>query len=255
MSQLSLHDLSFSYSDGTPALQQVALNLESGTRTALVGPNGAGKTSLLLAVAGLIHFTGRVQIDGTSMTDQSQQDLRKGMSFVFQNPDEMLFMPTVLEDVCFGLDTLGLVGEAIQERARQALEAVSLAGFEQRSAQHLSYGERRRVTLATALARRSSLTLFDEPTRELDPYGRRNFIQLFQSLPGTLVLASHDLELVLETCSAMVLLDKGRIVAQGVPRQLLADKDLMTAHRLEVPHSLIRHPHAHDLILKIENRK
>ena len=245
MSHIHIEGLGFVYSDGTKALSQIDLDLGIGSRVALVGPNGAGKTTLLLGLAGLIDVQGSTSIDGQIMSDDTADALRKKMSYVFQNPDEMLFMPTVLEDVSFGLDALGLDSGQVAERAHAALDQVSLSGYEQRSSHHLSYGERRRVCLAACLARKSSLTLFDEPTRELDPHGRRNFINLFQDLAGTLILATHDLELVLETCTQMVLLDGGKIITQGDPRELLRDASLMEAHRLEVPHSLQKHPHAH----------
>ncbi len=245
MSHIQVNQLAYAYSDGIQALKAIDFYLESGSKTALVGPNGAGKTSLLLALAGLIETEGNIALDGVQLSPKTAADLRLKMSFVFQNPDEMLFMPTVLEDVCFGLDTLGLTQTEVKDRAREALTQVSLEGFEQRSAHHLSYGERRKVCLATALARQSSFTLLDEPTRELDPQGRRTFINLFSDMPGTLLLATHDLELVLETCEQMILLDGGQIIIQGKPQEILADKSLMEQHKLEVPHSLTRHPHSH----------
>ena len=245
MSQIQIKQLSYTYHDGFPALTGIDLELGAESRTALVGPNGAGKTSLLLAITGLIKGTGIVRIGDTQLSPENNHSLRKQMSFVFQNPDEMLFMPTVIEDVCFGLDTLGLDDDAALERAREALARVSLEGFEDRSAHHLSYGERRKVCIATALARRSPINLFDEPTRELDPYGRRNFINLFNQMPGTLILATHDLELVLETCGQMILLDQGRVIKGGDPEAILGDSELMKRHKLEVPHSLTRHLHSH----------
>lgn len=245
MSHIQIHQLSFKYSDGVSALSDIDLQLESGSRTALVGPNGAGKTSLLLAISGLIKSSGSIKINKTSLSVENADRLRQEMSFVFQNPDEMLFMPTVLEDVCFGLDTLGLDEKAAVDRAHEALSLVSLEGYDQRSAHHLSYGERRKVCIATALARRSAITLFDEPTRELDPFGRRTFIDLFHRMSGTLILATHDLELVLETCEQMILLDAGKIIQIGKPVKMLADPELMKQHKLEVPHSLTRHPHSH----------
>lgn len=245
MSNISIVNMSFIYGDGTPALHDIDLSFDSSQRTALVGPNGAGKTSLLMAVAGLIDTSGEILINNTQLDKGSREALREEMSFVFQNPDEMLFMPTVEEDVIFGLDTLGLTEDQARDRTKEALSLVSLSGYEQRSAHHLSYGERRKVCLATALARRSSITLFDEPTRELDPQGRRNFIRLFKKMEGTLVLATHDLELVLETCPQMVLLDGGKVVVTGNPREILADRELMESHKLEVPHSLTKHPHSH----------
>ena len=245
MSSINIQQLSYHYGDGTSALVDIDLDLTQGSRTALVGPNGAGKTSLLLALAGLISTAGRITIAGQDLTAKTADLARKSMSLVFQNPDDMLFMPTVLEDVCFGLDSLGLSPEQAQDRSREALQAVDLSGYEQRSPHHLSYGEKRKVCLATCLARRSAIMLFDEPTRELDPWGRRNFIELFHQLEATLILATHDLELVLETCKEMVLLDNGRIVIQGDPRKILANTELMAEHRLEVPHSLTRHPHKH----------
>jgi len=245
MSQISVRRLSYTYSDGVPALNDLEFQLEKGSRTALVGPNGAGKTSLLLAITGLIHTQGEILINDTPLSAKNADSLREQMSFVFQNPDEMLFMPTVIEDVCFGLDTLGLDEQMALERGQAALSQVSLDGYEQRSAHHLSYGERRKVCIATALARRSDITLFDEPTRELDPYGRRNFIKLFDKMAGTLILATHDLELVLETCKQMILLDEGQIIKIGKTAEILGDLQLMENHKLEVPHSLTRHPHSH----------
>jgi len=245
MSQLSVKGLSFTYSDGVPALQNIGFQLKTGSRTALIGPNGAGKTSLLLAIAGLLQTQGEILINDTPLTAKNADSLREHMSFVFQNPDEMLFMPTVIEDVCFGLDTLGLDDKMALERGQAALSQVSLEGYEQRSAHHLSYGERRKVCIATALARRSDITLFDEPTRELDPYGRRNFINLFHKMTGTMILATHDLELVLETCTQMILLDEGQIITMGKPADILGNLQLMENHKLEVPHSLTQHPHSH----------
>jgi len=245
MSKIQISNLTYKYSDGVAALDEVNLTLDHGSKTALVGPNGAGKTSLLMSISGLIQTQGDIKIDGVSISKESLSDLRKDMSFVFQNPDEMLFMPTVLEDVCFGLDTLGLSEAQAKTRAREALEQVSLGGFDERSAHHLSYGERRGVCLATSIARRSALTIFDEPTRELDPFGRRNFINLFLQMAGTLILATHDLELVLETCEQMILIDGGSVIQQGDPKTILMDQELMEQHRLEVPHSLTRHPHSH----------
>ena len=245
MSEIKIDQLSISYADGTQALEKVDLLIPNHSRTAIVGPNGAGKTSLFQALSGLIDFEGDILFNDTQMSPSSAESLRKTMSYVFQNPDEMLFMPTVIEDVCFGLETLGIDDQSIHQRGTAALERVALNGFEHRSAHHLSYGERRRVCLAIALARESDLILFDEPTRELDPHGRRNFIDLFHTLDATTLLATHDLELVLETCDDMVLLDGGKLISQGNPRVLLSDPQLMTAHRLEVPHSLMGHPHAH----------
>ncbi len=245
MNHLSVRGLSYNYSDGIPALNDLEFQLEKGSKTALVGPNGAGKTSLLLAIAGLIRTQGEILINDTPLSAKNTDRLREQMSFVFQNPDDMLFMPTVIEDVCFGLDTLGLDKTMALERGRAALAQVSLDGFEQRSAHHLSYGERRKVCIATALARRSDITLFDEPTRELDPYGRRNFIKLFDKMEGILILATHDLELVLETCTQMILLDEGQIITMGEPIDILGNLQLMENHKLEVPHSLTRHPHSH----------
>ncbi|MCF7905163.1 MAG: energy-coupling factor ABC transporter ATP-binding protein, partial [Candidatus Marinimicrobia bacterium] len=211
MSRIRVVDMSYNYGDGTPALNRVNLDFDPTHHTALVGPNGAGKTSLLMALAGLIDAEGEVLINEIHLENKTKEKLRTEMSFVFQNPDDMLFMPTVEEDVAFGLDTLGLTDSQVREHTAEALSKVSLSGFEQRSAHHLSYGERRKVCLATALARQTSITLFDEPTRELDPQGRRNFIKLFNEMEGILILATHDLELVLETCSKMVLLDEGNV--------------------------------------------
>jgi cobalt/nickel transport system ATP-binding protein len=232
--------LRYAYPGGVQALDQVTFDIPSNERVALVGPNGAGKTTLFLCLSGvLVGKEGAVQVAGLDPAVPAQRrQLPTRVGIVFQESDDQLFHATVFDDVAFGPLNLGLPPDEVRTRVAEALQQVGLRGFEQRVPFHLSGGEKRRVALAGVLAMRPDVLLLDEPSIYLDPRGRRELIRLINGLPGTKVLASHDLEFILQTCGRALLLDGGHVVADGPVRQVLADAALMEAHGLEVPYSL-----------------
>lgn len=222
---------------GTPALYAVSLQLRQEEGLGLVGPNGAGKTTLLAYAAGAL-VSDAVRIFGVPVTRRTVARARQRVGLVFQQPDDQLFLPTVADDVAFGPLNLGLTPAEVQRRVNEALDAVGLdASFRPRQPHRLSGGERRAAALATVLAMRPDVLALDEPTNDLDPRARRSFIRVLRKSPTRLV-ASHDLELILELCQRCVLLDAGRVICEGPTRQLLADEQLMQTHGLEVPLSI-----------------
>jgi cobalt/nickel transport system ATP-binding protein len=235
--------LSFAHPQGPLVLQDVSFSVRAGECVGLIGPNGAGKTSLFLCLAGVYQRRGgNLRVAGLDPRERDQRKLLPAhVGIVFQDSDDQLFNVTVLDDVAFGPLNLNLPAEEVRTRVAEALERVGLAGFEGRTPFHLSGGEKRRVALAGVLAMRPRILLLDEPSLHLDPRGRRGLIRLIQSLDGTRIIATHDLEMVLETCSRVLLLHAGRLIAEGPARTLLADAALMEAHGLEVPYSLRTH--------------
>lgn len=248
---LEIRDLRFSYPDGAEALRGLDLQVAEGECIGLIGPNGAGKSTLLLHLNGLLPDESRrgehapaVHVFGQPVTPANLPAIRRAVGLLFQDADDQLFCPTVLEDVAFGPEQFGLGAAEVRRAADGALAVVGLTGFENRAPHHLSGGEKRRVCLAGVLACAPRILVLDEPTSDLDPRGRRELMALLQRIPATKIIATHDLELVVELCSRAVVLDGGKIVATGVPVDLLADEPLMLAHGLERPHSLQhRHPH------------
>lgn len=240
---LRTQELSFAYPGGTRALDRVTLTIAAGETVGLIGPNGAGKTTLFLCCSGVLPVkAGMVQLAGLDPADPSQRRrLPAQVGIVFQNSDDQLFSATIFDDVAFGPLNLGLPAGEVKSRVAEALDQVGLKGFEQRVPFHLSGGEKRRAALAGVLAMRPQVLLLDEPSMYLDPRGRRELIRLVQRLPGVKVIAAHDLEMIRETCQRVLVLDGGRLVADGPTRAILADKKLMEAHGLEVPHSLSHH--------------
>jgi cobalt/nickel transport system ATP-binding protein len=244
---IRVRDLAYAYADGAPALHGVTLEIGAGESVGLVGPNGAGKTTLFLCLAGVLASRrGTVSVAGLDPSDPAQRrKLPSAVGIIFQNSDDQLFNATVLDDVAFGPLNLGLPPDEVRRRVAESLERVGLTGCEGRVPFHLSGGEKRRVALAGVLAMRPEILLLDEPSIHLDPRGRREFIKLVNGLLGTKVIASHDLEMILRTCSRVLVLDGGRLVADGPARAIFADAGLMEAHGLEVPHSLTPHVERH----------
>lgn len=245
---VEIQHLSYRYPDGTAALADVSFSVAAGERVALVGPNGAGKSTLLLHLNGLLPervATGAsITIAGDIVMPANFSKVRKNVGLLFQDPDDQLFCPTVFEDVAFGPRQFGLHGAELTEKVSATLTQVGLAGYENRPPHHLSRGEKRRVGLAGVLICAPAVLALDEPTTDLDPRGRRELKALLYQIPAAQIIATHDLELVVEHCSRAILLDRGAIIADGPPATLLADEALMLAHGLERPHILPRsHPH------------
>ncbi|MHB1425718.1 MAG: energy-coupling factor ABC transporter ATP-binding protein [Gemmataceae bacterium] len=237
---IQVRDLTFAYPDGASALAGISLAIASGERVGLVGPNGAGKTSLFLCLSGVLKpRAALLQVGGLDPRDPAQRRrLPTQVGIVFQNSDDQIFNATVFDDVAFGPLNLELPPDEVRKRVAEALARVGLTGMEERVPFHLSGGEKRRVALAGVLAMRPSILLLDEPSMHLDPRGRRELIQLLPTLGGTRIIASHDLELILQTCERVLLLDGGRLMADGLARTVLSDAVLMEAHGLELPYSL-----------------
>ena len=232
---IEVHDLSFQYPDGTPALRGVSLTIQPGEKVALVGPNGAGKSTLMLHLNGILRGQGQVKVGGVTVEDRNLGKVRAAVGLVFQDPDDQLFSPTVFEDVAFGPLYMGLPEAEVRERTAQALAAVAMSGYSQRISHHLSVGEKKRIAIATVLSMQPEILVLDEPSAGLDPRSRRGLIHLLQELPQTMLVSTHDLRLVAEVASRTLVMDGGRIVADGPTAKLLQDQVLLESHGLEKP--------------------
>jgi cobalt/nickel transport system ATP-binding protein len=242
---VEVRDLFYAYPDGTEALKGVSFRVEHGGSVALVGANGAGKSTLLLHLNGYLPTArGEVRIGDTILTRETAPLVRRAVGMVFQDPDDQLFMPTVEEDVAFGPLNAGLPAEQVECRVSAALERVGMTHVRSRPPYRLSAGEKRAVAIATMLAMAPDILVMDEPSSNLDPRARRRLIQLLLSFEHTRIIATHDLDLVVEVCSRVIVLDGGKVVADGPTATLLNDEPLMLAHGLERPH-ILRHSHPH----------
>jgi cobalt/nickel transport system ATP-binding protein len=234
---IEVRGLAYSYPDGSPALRGVDLSVASGERVAVLGPNGAGKTTLMLHLNGILSpSAGSVEIGGLPVARENLKEIRRRVGVVFQDPDDQLFMPTVRDDVAFGPANLGLRDEELAERVRAALDAVGMGEAAPRPPHHLSFGQRRRIALATVLAMDPEVLVLDEPTSNLDPAARRDLADVLTSLPVTALIVTHDLPYALELCPRAVILNEGVIVADGPTAEILADAALLAANRLELPY-------------------
>jgi cobalt/nickel transport system ATP-binding protein len=237
---LRVRDLHYAYPDGHVALRGVDLDVPRGERVALLGPNGAGKTTLVLHLNGILHGGGgAVEVGGLAVDPRDRAglaEIRRRVGVVFQDPDDQLFMPTVAEDVGFGPANLGLRGAELAERVDEALAAVKMGDFRDRAPQHLSFGQRRRVAVATVLAMRPEVLVLDEPSSNLDPASRRELSEILRGLPVTVLMVTHDLPYALELCGRSVIIADGAIVADGPTGTLLGDDDLLGRYRLELPY-------------------
>ena len=203
---------------------------------AILGPNGAGKTTLVLHLNGVLGGgAGVVQVAGLPVVKQNLQEIRRRVGIVFQDPDDQLFMPSVRDDVAFGPANLGFRGAELAARVERALAAVGMEGARDLPPHHLSFGQRRRVAVATVLAMEPSILVLDEPSSNLDPAARRELADILKSLDLTVLIVTHDLPYALELCDRSVVMNDGVIVADGPTRKLLGDRELMAANRLELP--------------------
>ena len=242
MSVLDVRGLEFSYPDGTRVLEGVDLSIGAGERVALLGPNGAGKTTFVLHLIGILTGSGgSVSVDGVELTPATVRDVRSRVGFVFQDPDDQLFMPTVRQDVAFGPANFGVRGTELDARVTAALDAVGMSDAARKAPHHLSGGERRRVAIATVLAMQPSILILDEPSTNLDPAGRSELAAILAGLDVTLLMVTHDLPYAFELCDRSVVMSGGRIVVDGATADVLADAEEMARHRLELPAGF--HPH------------
>lgn len=233
------------YPGGHEAIRDVSFRITHGEAVGIIGPNGAGKSTLLLHLNGcLMPSRGEVRIGDIPVTRETAPQIRRAVGMVFQDPDDQLFMPTVLDDVAFGPLSYGLTPPEAKQRALAALERVGMESLQGQTPYRLSAGEKREVAIATVLAMTPDILVMDEPSSNLDPRGRRRLIELLKSFEHTRIIATHDLELVVEVCSRVILLDAGSVVTEGAAAEVLNDEALMFKHGLERPHSL-RHKHPH----------
>lgn len=232
---VEIANLHYAYPDGHVALRGVNLTIREGERVAVTGPNGAGKSTLCLHLNGVLRGRGTVRILGMDVNDGHLGIIRARVGLVFQDPNDQLFSPTVFEDVAFGPLHMGLPEHEVQERVRRALAQVGMSGFEGRMPHHLSLGERKRVAIATVLSMQPTLLVLDEPSLGLDPRARRELIDLLATLPQTMLVASHDMLLVRDLCERTVILDQGKIVAEGRTAEILQNTQLLKEHGLELP--------------------
>ena len=232
---LEVTDLRFAYPDGHAALSGVSFSVGGGEKVALVGPNGAGKSTLMLHLNGILQGQGGIRICGTPVTAANLGRVRAAVGLVFQDPDDQLFSPTVFEDVAFGPLHMGLPAADVRQRVTAALGAVGMTAYAERMSHHLSMGEKKRIAIATVLSMDPEVLVLDEPTAGLDPRARRSLINLLATLPQTIVASTHDLHFVRDLFPRMLIMDQGRVVADGPTPSLLADAALLEAHGLEAP--------------------
>jgi cobalt/nickel transport system ATP-binding protein len=233
---LDVRGLAFAYPDGHQALYGVDLHVHRGERVALLGPNGAGKTTLVLHLNGILDAgAGSVAVSGLPVAKDNLREIRRRVGIVFQDPDDQLFMPTVRDDVAFGPANLGIRGGELEKRVMDALDQVGMADFADRPPHHLSFGQRRRVAVATVLVMEPEVLVLDEPSSNLDPASRRELAEILTALDVTLLMVTHDLPYAFELCPRSVVLSDGVVVADGPTYDVLTDDALMAAHRLELP--------------------
>ncbi len=246
---LDVQGLAYAYPDGHQALFGVDLHVHQGERVALLGPNGAGKTTLVLHLNGILTAgAGSVSVSGLPVGKEHLREIRRRVGVVFQDPDDQLFLGSVRQDVAFGPANLGVRGAELDTRVMTALDQVGMADYADRPPHHLSFGQRRRVAVATVLAMQPEVLVLDEPSSNLDPASRRELADILRSLDVTVLMVTHDLPYALELCPRSVVLSDGVVVADGATYDVLTDDTLMAAHRLELPfgfdpRTVVRTPH------------
>lgn len=233
---VSLEDVSFSYHKEHQVLAHVNLEIGKGEAVGIIGANGAGKSTLLKLMVGLYpDFQGSIRIDGIFVEKKELPRIREKIGYVFQDSDSQLFMATVHDDVAFGPGNYGFSGKEVEERVDKALQAVKIPHLKNRAAYSLSGGEKKLASIATILSMTPDIILMDEPSIALDPCNRRNLIHILNGLKQIKIIASHDLDLILDTCTRTILINEGRIIKDGRTEELLKDKELLQKNGLELP--------------------
>lgn len=231
----------FRYPDGTEALRDISFRITHGEAVGLIGGNGAGKSTLLLHMNGhLLPTSGTVTIGDLHLTSNTRREIRKKVGMVFQNPDDQLFMPTVHDDVAFGPLNLGLEEEDVERRVQDALNLVNCSSLQDKPPHHLSCGQKSAVAIATVMAMEPDILAMDEPAANLDPKSRRLLINLLKTFSHSRIIASHDLDLILDVCSRCIVIKDGKVAADGPAGEILSNKALLEENNLELPLSLQR---------------
>ncbi len=236
---VEIRDLAFSYDGSRPALSGINLSIQEGECVGLIGPNGAGKSTLLLNLNGVLRGRGGLSVLGLPLSGQNLKTIRSRVGLVFQDPRQQLFLPCLADDLAFGPLNAGMDPAEVRDRVEAILARFGLREMMERSPLHLSLGEQKKAALAAVLITDPELLAFDEPQAGLDPASRRDFIERVRALPQTKIIASHDLELVYELCGRVVVMDGGRVIADGPRDRILEDAALLKAHRLEQPLNML----------------
>lgn len=231
-SLLETENLSYRYDDGTQALQSVSLHIAAGEKVGLIGPNGAGKSTLLLCLSGLVSGDGVIRVEGEALTKSRAKEIRGRVGIVFQSPDDQLFMPTLRDDLAFGPINLGLSDQDVLQRVHESADGMRLTAMLDRAPHHMSMGQKRNAAIASVLAMRPAVLLIDEPSSNLDPRSRKRLIDVLQEQQAAMLIASHDLTLIERLCRRVLVIDGGRIVANGPTDDILKDAKLMEKHGL-----------------------
>jgi cobalt/nickel transport system ATP-binding protein len=227
MVHIRIEHLSFSYPDGTLALNDIGFSVTEGESVGIIGANGAGKTTLILHLNGILRGNGLVEIAGVPVNERTLLVVRRKVGIVFQNPDEQLFSPTVYEDVAFAPLYMGKTAPEIGRIVSESLTAVGMAGYEEKMPHHLSVGEKKKIAIAAVLAQQPEILAFDEPSANLDPKSRRILLNLLLGFPHTRIIASHDFNVLKELCKRTIVLKKGMILADGLTEEILNDAALL----------------------------
>ncbi|MEW6087916.1 MAG: ABC transporter ATP-binding protein [bacterium] len=236
---IEAENIHFVYPDGTKAVNGISFKIVHGESVGIVGPNGAGKSTLILQLNGFfLPSSGHLNIGGTPVNKNTKTEIRRHVGLVFQDPDDQLFMPTVFDDVAFGPLNLGLSPEIVEQRVNKSLSTVGCMELKQKPSHHLSMGQKRAVSIATVLSMEPDILVMDEPTSFLDHYSRRHLINLLKKFTHTKIIVSHDLDLVLDVCERCIMLNDGKIQADGVTKDILLNKTLLEKNKLELPLSL-----------------
>ena len=239
---LKIDNLSYAYPDGHKALKGIDFSINQGESIAILGPNGAGKTTLILHLNGILgELKGEIEVDGLEYSTENIGKIRKTVGVVFQDPDDQLFMPTVIEDVMFGPKNFGYSNEESETNAVEALKMVGMENFQDRAPHHLSFGQKRKVAIATVLASKPKLLVLDEPASNLDPASRRDLIDILIKLDISIILVTHDLPMALEICERSLVLNEGTIKEDSLTKDILQNKQLMKENRLELPYGFALH--------------
>ena len=235
---IEFQNVSFSYGEGKPVVEHLSFSIREGETVGLIGANGAGKSTIMKLLLGLLSGSGEILVDGLPVSKQNLPAIRKKVGFVLQDSDNQMFMPTVYEDMIFGPRNYGLSREETEKRVDSVLQTLGLTELKHRYNHKISGGEKRMAAIATILAMEPAIILMDEPSTALDPLNRRTVINTIRSLPQTKLIASHDLDMILDTCQRVILLSHGAIAADGDAEVILRDKALLEANRMELPFCL-----------------
>jgi cobalt/nickel transport system ATP-binding protein len=240
---LEFSDVRFRYPDGTEALKGVSFLITHGESVGIVGANGAGKSTVLLHMNGhLLPTAGAVTVGEVPLRKETRAEIRRKVGVVFQNPDDQLFMPTVFDDVAFGPLNLGLPPDRVRGRVHEALRRVNALALVDKAPHHLSGGQKSAVAIATVIAMEPDILVMDEPAASLDPKSRRSVIGLLNSFEHSKIVASHDLDLILDVCARCLVIRDGAIVADGPAAEILSDATLLAENNLELPLTLQGRP-------------